>query len=583
MKLTPKQVEKYTNKLRCFGLDFILNENGVFVCESNLTEEEVKHIVECLRVAQYVRAVNYFNIFQNKKRQHFLIQGILKDNLNEAVEIHDELNPKIWTKEKELIPEVRAKILQIVDKFKSLLAVDEVELKVDDIYLLGSNANFNYNEDSDLDIHIIADETFDCSQEHLKTIYDCYKALFNNKYDINIKGINVELYVENKDKLTNVSAGIYSFKDGWIRSPSKFKIPEFDQIAVDRGVKLWEDKYFDITLNPTVKKIDDYLDSIYELRKESIQKDGEFGEGNLVFKEIRRLGYLDDLRELKIQLTSQELSLESLEEGQEKIRFYYRGPVYHFEHILSRDWEAYTEAVSEKQALNNLTVKAKNYFGYILQSRITLDPKYLEVSPKLEPEDEFKETPKCEKCGRPLTHSGECPLCDLGDESVLDESKKEEPKEYWEDEMNRKYFDDEILNNKVFDWFTSQKQWESQEYLDKNYTWKDMIKNFKKENLMGGGFDNLDTAVRDVVYEKVCELYQNAFGEPLCKSYTVYIPGEPPREYSTYEQVISFLRDLDLTEKGKEINKDKITIACDHTHDSVEETTEWIKDIAFNK
>lgn len=95
MKLTPKQVEKYTNKLRCFGLDFNLNENGVFVCESNLTEEEVKHIVECLRVAQYVRAVNYFNIFQNKKRQHFVIQGILKDNLSEAVEIHDDLNPKI--------------------------------------------------------------------------------------------------------------------------------------------------------------------------------------------------------------------------------------------------------------------------------------------------------------------------------------------------------------------------------------------------------------------------------------------------------------------------------------------------------
>ena len=28
-------------------------------------------------------------------------------------------------------------------------------------------------------------------------------------------------------------------------------------------------------------KIDDYINSLYELRQESIQKDGEFGEGNL--------------------------------------------------------------------------------------------------------------------------------------------------------------------------------------------------------------------------------------------------------------------------------------------------------------
>lgn len=87
-------------------------------------------------------------------------------------------------------------------------------MKIEDIYLLGSNANFNYNEDSDLDVHIIADESFDCSEEHLAIIYNCYKALFNNKYDITIKGINVELYVENKDKLSNVSTGVYSFEKG---------------------------------------------------------------------------------------------------------------------------------------------------------------------------------------------------------------------------------------------------------------------------------------------------------------------------------------------------------------------------------
>ncbi len=344
------------------------------------------------------------------------------EELNEVVEIHDQLNPKIWTDEKELIPEVRAKILQIVDKFKSQLAVDGLDLKVEDIYVLGSNANYNYTEESDLDVHIIADESFDCSAEHLPLLYNCYKALFNSKYDIRIKGINVELYVENKDKLSNVSAGIYSLKDGWIKDPAEYEIPEFDQFAVDRGVQQWEDKYFAITENPSIKKIDEYIDGIYELRQSTI-KNGEFAEGNLIFKEIRRRGYLDDLRELKIDLTSKELSLESLDEAQEKLRYHYRGPVYHFDTCIVEDWEGYTEAVSEAQALNNLTAKAKTFFGFILQTRITLKPEYLELVTGEEdiPNSYFKSVKKCSRCGRLLNDGNQCPLCDLGDESVIDE------------------------------------------------------------------------------------------------------------------------------------------------------------------
>lgn len=99
----------------------------------------------------------------------------IPEDLDEAIETHEQLNPKIWNEDKEIIPEVKSKIIQIVDEFRKLLALDEVELKVEDIYLLGSNANYNYNENSDLDVHIIADESFDCSNEHLPIIYNAYK------------------------------------------------------------------------------------------------------------------------------------------------------------------------------------------------------------------------------------------------------------------------------------------------------------------------------------------------------------------------------------------------------------------------
>ena len=62
------------------------------------------------------------------------------------------------------------------------------------------------------------------------------------------------------------------------------------------------------------EKIKDFIEDLYDLRKASIAKDGEYGLGNLVFKEFRNLGYLDNLKELRKQEKSKELSLEKLEE-----------------------------------------------------------------------------------------------------------------------------------------------------------------------------------------------------------------------------------------------------------------------------
>lgn len=62
------------------------------------------------------------------------------------------------------------------------------------------------------------------------------------------------------------------------------------------------------------EEIYDFIEDLYDLRKESIAKDGEFGIGNLVFKEMRNLGYLDELKDLSKKLKSRQLSLERLSE-----------------------------------------------------------------------------------------------------------------------------------------------------------------------------------------------------------------------------------------------------------------------------
>ena len=66
-----------------------------------------------------------------------------KLRFGESIEIHDELNPAIWTENKELKPEVEDKIEDIVDTFVEMLKERDIDIKVEDIYLLGSNANYN--------------------------------------------------------------------------------------------------------------------------------------------------------------------------------------------------------------------------------------------------------------------------------------------------------------------------------------------------------------------------------------------------------------------------------------------------------
>lgn len=58
-----------------------------------------------------------------------------------------------------------------------------------------------------------------------------------------------------------------------------------------------------------IKKIDDFINDVYKMRGDSIASYGEYGKGNLVFKELRNRGYLDKLRDLKVELETDEMSL----------------------------------------------------------------------------------------------------------------------------------------------------------------------------------------------------------------------------------------------------------------------------------
>lgn len=249
--------------------------------------------------------------------------------LSEAVEKHDKLNSKLFTKEEFLKDKVRDKMLEIVDEFLADLKEQDIKIKVDDILLIGSNASYNYTKNSDIDLHILTNtKDTEYSAEVASAIYSAYRSLFNKKLDISIYDIPLELFVETENS-TKVSNGIYSVKKNkWVKKPVAEEIPDYDKEALDKLVEKWEAKCKDLIDDIKADKLDDekkvvkMLEDIYEkLRKKGISK-GEYSIENLAFKELRNKGYLDRLKDYKNELTSKRLSLEEKLDRQARIDVY---------------------------------------------------------------------------------------------------------------------------------------------------------------------------------------------------------------------------------------------------------------------
>lgn len=122
---------------------------------------------------------------------------INKKSIEENIERHEQLNPKIFSEDNKLLPDVRKKLLGIANKFIGELKEDEITFKLLDIELVGSNCSYNYTDNSDIDLHLIADvASLDCPGDLYPLLYSAYRTIFNQKYDFTISNIPVEIFIE---------------------------------------------------------------------------------------------------------------------------------------------------------------------------------------------------------------------------------------------------------------------------------------------------------------------------------------------------------------------------------------------------
>lgn len=233
--------------------------------------------------------------------------------LFEEIQIHETLNPKIWdTTTKKLLPEVRQKIIEIVKHFEDYI---EVPIEIADVQIVGSNASYNYTDKSDIDVHIIANyEIVSKETELLQQYYNSQKSNYNRKFDIEIRGLQVEMYVQDvKSGIT--SNGIYSVcDDEWVKEPKP--ITNFKQHNITKELDAWKSHVSKILNGNDYDAVVTAIDNLYLMRHNSIAAEGEYSAGNQLFKEVRNLGLLDKLKDKADKLTSKKLSLESMSKGQ---------------------------------------------------------------------------------------------------------------------------------------------------------------------------------------------------------------------------------------------------------------------------
>ena len=254
---------------------------------------------------------------------------VTSEELTEAVEKHNTLNAKLFTKGEVLKDKVRDKMLEIVDEFLANLKEQDIKIKVDDILMIGSNASYNYTKDSDIDLHILANaKAANYDTDVATALYGAYRTIFNKNLEISLYGIPLEIFVETEDS-DRVSNGIYSVKKNkWVKKPVAEDIPEYDKAALDELVDEWEVKCKDLINDIKADKLDDekkvvkLLEDIYDkLRKKGVAE-GEYSIKNLAFKELRNKGYLDQLKDYRNELVSKRLSLEENLDRQTRIDAY---------------------------------------------------------------------------------------------------------------------------------------------------------------------------------------------------------------------------------------------------------------------
>jgi hypothetical protein len=241
-----------------------------------------------------------------------------KNSIIQSLKLRDELNPEVWNKNEKgnytLKSEIQKKLLKVAEIFLDYVDID---IFVQDIVLIGSLTGYNWSDFSDFDLHIMYDFNDAGDNKDLyKELFYLKKTVFNAKHEIRIKGFEVEVFIQDSNEKEK-SVGSYSIMNRkWIRFPEKEKF-EVDEKKILEKANQWMDiidgvleNAEELDLDEALRLVKKYKNKLKKYRTCGLQKGGELSYENLVFKYLRRSGYLSKLENFKNKVANKKLSLE---------------------------------------------------------------------------------------------------------------------------------------------------------------------------------------------------------------------------------------------------------------------------------
>lgn len=316
--ITEKQLGKLNTKPNKKGvvnsgiMDMIARADCCGISENNETTNELSEDCDYEIGFENNSPLEYAHIV-NRKNDVTIEEEVYPSDVDlSSFRLKTKLNPKIW-KDGHLDSRVRIRLLDIADKF-----IETLEFGVEpiDIIMTGSLASYTWSsEHSDIDLHILIDFA-DVGEnvEMVKDYCDAKKNLWNQTHGgIEIFGFPVELYVQDAYEKHSAN-GIYSLeKNEWVKRPhiNDLNVDEFNAEYIKKSVADYmniideiQDRLGDYKDKFDIKNIFDdsvkWLDRIKKERKQSLQdSDNILSNGNIIFKTLRRNGYIAKLLTVK--------------------------------------------------------------------------------------------------------------------------------------------------------------------------------------------------------------------------------------------------------------------------------------------
>ncbi len=242
--------------------------------------------------------------YTKKMGKHVTFDKQLEEEVEaSSFEIHDTLEPRVWNGEK-LKTKIRKALMKIATDFINNLPVP---VEIEDVTLTGSLANYNWSEYSDVDLHIIVNFLeMDTDRKLVKSFFDNARMKWNNTHAIQMRGYDVEIYVEDAGE-SHKSSGIYSvMRDEWIHKPQKYQ----KEINFTAARQKADDIEYQANIAANLINAGNFksaLRTVERLKKkiQNMRRVGlashkqEFSIENIAFKILRRndtLGMLNDLK-----------------------------------------------------------------------------------------------------------------------------------------------------------------------------------------------------------------------------------------------------------------------------------------------